>query len=92
MLGVFEMVVIIVAIGCLTGIVTTYVDAKAKAGAGKASEAERAEMDAMKSRLAQAEKDTETLRQRVQVLEKLVTDDDHRLAKEIGQLGASERA
>ena len=91
-MGVFEMVVIIVAIGCLTGVVTAYLDSKAKSGAGKASDAERAELDAMKSRIAQAEKDNESLRQRVQVLEKLVTDDDHRLAKEIGQLGASDRA
>lgn len=90
-MGVFEMVVIIVAIGCGAGVVTSYLDSKAKAGAGKVSEAERAEMDAMKARMAQAEKDAESLRQRVQVLEKLVTDDDHRLAKEIGQLGASDR-
>lgn len=91
-MGVFEMVVIVVAIGCGTGMVTAYFDSKAKAGANRSSGEQRAELDAMKSRLAQAEKDAEGLRQRVQVLEKLVTDDDHRLAKEIGQLGAVDRA
>ncbi len=91
-MGVFEMVVIIVAIGCLTGVVSTYFESKAKAAKHGGGEAVRSELAAMKSRLDASTAEVAKLQERVRVLEKLVTDDDHRLAREINQLGARDSA
>lgn len=87
-MGVFEMVVIIVAIGCLTGVATSYFEAKAKAG----SKAAPGELEALKAQAKQSAHEMEKLKDRVRVLEKLVTDDDQRLAREIDKLGADDRA
>lgn len=87
-MGVFEMVAIIVAIGCLTGVITSYFESKAKA-AGRTPPAEFA---AMQAQLKASDAEVEKLKDRVRILEKLVTDDDHRLAREIDGLGARDGA
>lgn len=87
-MGVFEMVAIIVVVGCLTGVATSYFDSKAKAGSRVAP----GELEALKAQAQQSAHEMEKLKDRVRVLEKLVTDEDHRLAKEIDKLGADDRA
>ena len=88
-MGVFEMVVIVVVAGCLTGVATEYFKSRANNGVG--SEA-AGDIDALKARAAASDAELEKLRDRVRVLEKLVVDDDHRLAKEIDGLRSSPRA
>ncbi len=91
-MGVFEMVVIIVAIGCVTGMATSYFESKAKAAKHGGGEAMRSELAAMKSRLDASTSEVAKLQQRVQVLETLVTDEDRRLSAQIGQLATGDRA
>lgn len=86
-MGVFEMVVIIVAIGCFTGVLTTYFESKAKASKHAGGEAVRSEVAALKSRLDASTAEVAKLQDRVRVLETLVTDGDHQLAREINELG-----
>ena len=74
-MDVFTMVVIIVFIGCATGVATDYFKSRAKM-AGKADPA--------------LQKEVEDLRKRVQVLEQIITDDKYDLAKEIDRLDGRE--
>lgn len=60
----------------------------AKARAGKASEAD---MEAMKRLIQENNAETARLRARVEVLERLATDEDRKLAGEINRLHAGQR-
>ncbi len=73
---VFEMVVWIVAISCIAGIVNTYM--KQKSGGRQTRDLE--------ARLEQRLARIETLEKRVQVLEKIVTDSNYDLKRELNQL------
>ena len=70
---VFEMVVWIVAIGCITGCITSYFDSKAKQAKHSASSAVQDEEIAR-------------MRERIEVLEKILTDSKHDLASEFERL------
>lgn len=70
---VFEMVVWIVAIGCLTGCITSYFDSKAK-------QAEHSESSALK------DDELARMRERIEVLEKILTDSKHDLSSEFEKL------
>jgi hypothetical protein len=71
-MDVFTMVVVIVAIACTAGIVEKYLKVRR-------SEASQGVNDEVYDEL-------ERLRERVEVLEKIVTDERYDLAKEIGRL------
>ena len=70
-MDVFTMVVIVVFIGCATGVATEYFKSQKKA-AGKADPT--------------LLRDVDDLRRRVEVLEEIITDDKYDLAKEINRL------
>lgn len=70
---VFEMVVWIVAIGCITGCITSYFDSKAK-------QAQNAESSSLK------DDELAKMRERIEVLEKILTDSKHDLASEFERL------
>lgn len=72
-MNVFEMVVIIVIIGCVTGVANNYF--RAKRHAGPASE----DLDEALDRI-------DDLEERVRVLEKVVTDDKYDLGRQIDSL------
>lgn len=74
-MDVFTMVVIIVFIGCATGVATEFFKSRAK----MASKADPA-----------VQREVEDLRKRVEVLEQIVTDDKYDLAKEINRLDGRE--
>ena len=82
-IGVFDMVVIVVVVGCLTGVLNSYFKSKAQSGDNGPL---RAELEGVKAQLAAAAQEVEKLNNRVRVLEKLATDDDRRLASEIERL------
>ena len=73
-MDVFKMVVIIVAISCGAGMYSNYLKSKKHAHSENADEL-YAEID--------------RLRERVEVLEKIVTDDKYKLHKEIAELERS---
>jgi hypothetical protein len=88
-LGVFEMIVGIVLIGSVAGIVQQGIKLerdKIRAGRREA-EGQTAELGGVVEEL---HKDVARLKDRVRVLEKLVTDDDRRLADEIDRLKRSD--
>ncbi|MBA4227821.1 MAG: hypothetical protein C0456_14430 [Hyphomonas sp.] len=72
----FSMVVAIVAISVGAGILNTWIKARAHAPADMASQSELAAMRA----------DVEKLKDRVRVLEKIVTDQERQLSEEIRRL------
>ncbi len=75
-MDVFTMVAIIVVAGCLAGIVTTWLETRAKEvehGAGQA------DIDRMNAEI-------EKLQDRVRILEKLATDEEARLREQISRL------
>ncbi|MYF11625.1 MAG: hypothetical protein F4229_11700 [Gammaproteobacteria bacterium] len=74
-MDVFTMVVIIVFIGCATGVATEYFKSRAKVASKVNPEVQR---------------EVEDLRKRVEVLEEIVTDDKYDLAKEINRLDGRE--
>ena len=74
-MDVFVFVVIIVAIGCGTGIVTSYFESKAKSGSS-ASEAQLAEIAAKLDKTIS----------RVETLERLALDSDQDLKREFSKL------
>lgn len=75
-MGPFEMVAIIVLIGCLTGSIDNWVKHRNKAQKNQAQDSEIAELRA----------EVTGLRDRVRVLEKIATDGDTRLREEISRL------
>ncbi|MEM7362525.1 MAG: hypothetical protein AAF525_00760 [Pseudomonadota bacterium] len=74
-LGVFEMVVLVTLIGCATGVISDYFATQRKTAKSMKSE----EFDDALDRI-------EELEDRIQVLEKIVTDERHTLAREIDGL------
>lgn len=77
--------------GMATFLVMIHIIAKsevAKARAGKTSEAD---IEAMKRLIEDNNAETARLRARVEVLERLVTDEDRKLAGEINRLHAEQR-
>ncbi len=72
----FSMVVAIVALSVGAGILNTWIKARAKAPADMASQTELAAMRA----------DVDKLKDRVRVLEKIVTDQERQLSEEIRRL------
>tara|TARA_E500000331_G_C17229917_1_gene702153 strand:- start:1389 stop:1628 length:240 start_codon:yes stop_codon:yes gene_type:complete len=74
-LGVFEMVVLVTLIGCATGVISDYFATQRKTA--KAMKPE--ELDDALNRI-------EELEDRIKVLEKIVTDERHTLAREIDGL------
>jgi len=75
-MGVFEMVVAIVVIGCVTSSIDNWVKHHSKAQKNQAQDAEIHRLKA----------DVDRLTERVRVLEKLATDDDARLRQEFRNL------
>jgi hypothetical protein len=73
----YEMVVFIVAIAVGAGVVTTWMKTRAQARPGPEADAEMAELRGEVSRL----------KERVRVLETIVTDKDRALSEEIRRLG-----
>ena len=74
-MDVFTFVIIIVVIGCGTGVLTEYFKNKREAGAAELDE--------------DAYEELERLRERVEVLERIVTDEKYHLKKELDQLERS---
>lgn len=90
-LNVFEMIIGIVLIGSVAGIIQQGIKLerdKIRAGRREA-EGEAAELGGV---VAELHKDVAKLKDRVRVIEKLVTDDDRRLSDEISRLGRNEGA
>ena len=88
-LNIFEMIIAVVLIGSVSGIIHQGIKLerdKVRAGRREA-EGEAAQIGGIVSDLHQ---DVAKLKDRVRVLEKLVTDDDRRLADEIERLRRSE--
>ncbi|MEL7129202.1 MAG: hypothetical protein AAGK23_06615 [Pseudomonadota bacterium] len=75
-MGVFEMVVVIVVIGCLTSSFDNWVKHKNKARKNQAQDTE----------IQRMQTDIDRLQERVRVLERLATDSDTRLREEISRL------
>lgn len=75
-MDVFTMVVIIVALGIGSGIVTTYLKTRAEQPVSAASEGE----------LASMREEIKRLKERVRTLETIVTDKDRALSDEIRKL------
>jgi len=71
-MDVFTFVIIIVVIGCGTGVLTEYFKNKRQSGESEGDEEAYRELD--------------NLRERVEVLERIVTDEKYHLAKELDQL------
>lgn len=69
----------IVAIGCITGAISSYYKARASA----ASDADR---QALEERLARAERTASQLEERVRTLERVVTDGSYDLKREFNRL------
>ena len=74
-MDVFTMVVIIVIVACATGVATQYLENQKKR-ADDASEYEASDLSA----------ELDRLRARVEVLEKIVTDEKYQLQKQINEL------
>ena len=88
-LNVFEMVIAIVLIGSVSGIIHQGIKLERdKVRAGR-REAE-GETDQLRGVVGSIHEDVAKLKDRVRVLEKLVTDDDRRLADEIERLRRTE--
>ena len=75
-MDVFTMVAIIVVAACASSVAQSYFKNRAKRGAEGDDDLRR---------------EVENLQRRVEVLERIVTDDKHRLATEINNLDADER-
>jgi hypothetical protein len=74
-MDVFTFVIIVVIIGCGTGVLTEYFKHKRKAGEASVGDEVYDELD--------------RLRERIEVLERIVTDEKYHLAKELDQLERS---
>jgi ABC-type Fe3+-citrate transport system substrate-binding protein len=71
-MDIFTMVVVIVIVGCVAGVCNKYLDAKKNTQDVEVDEAGATELDA--------------LRERVEVLEKIVTDEKYTLTRELDNL------
>ena len=88
-MGVFEFVIALVVIGTVSGLITAAL--KLKRATVKAKRRRYgAETDQLRGVVGEMHKDIAKLKDRVRVLEKLVTDDDRRLADEIERLRRTE--
>lgn len=88
-MGVFEFVIALVVIGTVSGVITGGLKLereKVKARSRGYGE----EADELRGVVGEMHKDIAKLKDRVRVLEKLVTDDDRRLADEIERLRRTE--
>lgn len=72
-MGVFDMVALIVIVGCITGVISEYLKTKRKTGFNNV------EMEDALDRI-------DDLEERVRVLEKVVTDERYDLGREIDRL------
>lgn len=70
--GVFVMVIVIVTVSCVTGVINNYLKTR--------------RYEAQQSPSAERETELESLKQRVAVLEEIVTDDRYRLNRELERL------
>ena len=77
-MDVFTMTVIIVLIGCASGVVSTYFKSRSKKGGKDLT----ARVEAIEAQIAH----DESLEERVRALETIVTDRKHRLDQEIRSL------
>ena len=73
-MGVFEMITVVVVIGCITGIINNYLRIRQKASVVHGEDVD------------EAFERIENLEERIRVLEKVVTDDRYDLEKQIDQL------
>lgn len=90
-MGIPDMFVALAGIGMITAIVTAPFKMSARKQRYKAM-ANTDEMDKLNALVTDMHGDMTKLRERVAVLEKLITDDDRRLADEIERLRRSERS
>ncbi len=88
-MGVFEFVVTLVFIGTVSGIITGGLKLEREKVKAK-SRGYGEEADQLRGVIGEMHADITKLKDRVRVLEKLVTDDDRRLASEIESLRRTE--
>jgi len=74
-MDVFTMVVVIVAVSCFAGVLTKYLESRKEEKSEEVSEGVLEEMD--------------QLRQRIEVLEKIVTDESYQLNRDLNDLERS---
>jgi hypothetical protein len=89
-LGMFEFIIILVGIGSVSGIITSAMEVEKRRLKLKASQA-NGEVEALRNLVADMHGEMTTMKQRVQVLERLATDGDRHLASEIERLRRDER-
>ncbi len=88
-MGVFEFVIALVVIGTVSGVITGGLKLEREKVKAK-SRGYGEETDQLRGVVGEMHKDIAKLKDRVRVLEKLVTDDDRRLADEIERLRRTE--
>ncbi len=88
-MGVFEFVIGLVLIGTVSGVVTGGLKLEREKVRARSRGAE-GETDQLRGIVGDLHQDVAKLKDRVRVLEKLVTDDDRRLADEIERLRRTE--
>ena len=88
-MGVFEFVIALVVIGTVSGVITGGLKLEREKVKAK-SRGYGEEIDQLRGVVGEMHKDIAKLKDRVRVLEKLVTDDDRRLADEIERLRRTE--
>jgi predicted nucleic acid-binding Zn-ribbon protein len=88
-MGVFEFVIALVVIGTVSGVITGGLKLEREKVKAK-SRGYGEETDQLRGVVGEMHKDITKLKDRVRVLEKLVTDDDRRLADEIERLRRTE--
>ena len=88
-MGVFEFVIALVVIGTVSGVITGSLKLEREKVKAK-SRGYGEETDQLRGVVGEMHKDITKLKDRVRVLEKLVTDDDRRLADEIERLRRTE--
>lgn len=84
-LGVFEFIIVVVVITTISGVITSrhkLEREKIRSRAGRGGESE----EVAQKQLEDLQLDVARLKERIQVLERLATDDDRRLAEEIDRL------
>lgn len=88
-MGMFEFIVAVIAIGTVSSVVTGALKLEREKVKAK-SRGYDEETDQLRGVIGEMHKDITKLKDRVRVLEKLVTDDDRRLADEIERLRRTE--
>lgn len=88
-MGVFEFVIALVVIGTVSGVITGGLKLEREKVKAK-NRGYGEETDQLRGVVGEMHKDITKLKDRVRVLEKLVTDDDRRLADEIERLRRTE--